>query len=114
MGPGALEHRGAQHLRLCEGFLVHTSTVSGSDSAWPLRSSPANVFKLSKTQWGWQLLMTSTAPGPCAEQGHRVDPAASCSSPSVGLRTCVRSCCVPPWSYDLGRQCLRSGEPNAP
>jgi len=43
--------------------------------------------------------MTSTAPGPCAEQGHRFDPAASCSSPSVGSRTCVRSNCVPPWSY---------------
>jgi len=50
MGPGALEHRGAQHLRLCEGFLVHTSAISGSDSAWPLRSSPVNVFKLSNTQ----------------------------------------------------------------
>jgi len=46
MGPGALEHRGAQHLRLCEGFLVHTSTISGSDSAWPLRSSPVNVFQI--------------------------------------------------------------------
>jgi hypothetical protein len=50
MGPGALEHRGARHLRLCEGFLVHTSTVSESDSAWPLRSSPVNVFEFSKAQ----------------------------------------------------------------
>jgi hypothetical protein len=50
MGPGALEHRGAPHLRLCEGFLVHTSNVSGSDSAWPLRSSPVNVFEFSKAQ----------------------------------------------------------------
>jgi hypothetical protein len=50
MGPGALEHRGARHLRLCEGFLVHTSNVSGSVTAWPLRSSPVNVFEFSKAQ----------------------------------------------------------------
>jgi len=30
VGPGALEHRGARHLRLCEGFLVHTSAISES------------------------------------------------------------------------------------
>jgi hypothetical protein len=30
MGPGALEHRGALHLRFSEGFLVQTSMVSGS------------------------------------------------------------------------------------
>jgi hypothetical protein len=27
-----------------EGFLVDTSMVSGSSSAWPLRSSPADMF----------------------------------------------------------------------
>jgi len=31
-----------------EGFLVDTSMVSGSGSAWPLRSSPADMFELSK------------------------------------------------------------------
>jgi hypothetical protein len=46
-----------------EGFLVDTSVVSGSGSAWPLRSSPADMsFELLKAQRGWQLLMTSTAP----------------------------------------------------
>ena len=33
-----------------EGFLVDTSMVSGSGSAWPLRSSPADMFELSKAQ----------------------------------------------------------------
>jgi hypothetical protein len=31
-----------------EGFLVDTSMISGSDSAWPLRSSPVHMFELSK------------------------------------------------------------------
>ena len=31
-----------------EGFLVDTSMVSGSGSAWPLRSSPVHMFELSK------------------------------------------------------------------
>jgi len=31
-----------------EGFLVDTSLFSGSDSAWPLRSSPADMFELSR------------------------------------------------------------------
>jgi hypothetical protein len=47
---------------LGEGFLVDTSMISGSGSAWPLRSSPADMFELLKAQRGWQLLMTSTAP----------------------------------------------------
>jgi len=48
MGPGAFKQRGALHLRFSEGFLVDTSVVSGSGSAWPLRSSPADMFELSK------------------------------------------------------------------
>ena len=31
-----------------EGFLVDTSMVSESGSAWPLRSSPAYMFELLK------------------------------------------------------------------
>ena len=45
-----------------EGFLVDTSMFSGSGSAWPLRSSPVDMFELLEVQRGWQLLMTSTAP----------------------------------------------------
>jgi hypothetical protein len=33
---------------LGEGFLVDTSMISGSGSAWPLRSSPVHMFELSK------------------------------------------------------------------
>ena len=29
-----------------EGFLVDTSLIKGSGSAWPLRSSPVNVFQI--------------------------------------------------------------------
>src|SRR2546430_9815674 len=47
MGPGAFKQRGALHLRFTEGFLVDTSVVSESGSAWPLRSSPADMFELS-------------------------------------------------------------------
>ena len=31
-----------------EGFLVDTSMISGSGSAWPLRSSPVDMFELSE------------------------------------------------------------------
>ena len=31
-----------------EGFLVDTSIVSGSGSAWPLRSGPVDMFELSE------------------------------------------------------------------
>ena len=31
-----------------EGFLVDTSMISGSGSAWPLRSSPVDMFELLK------------------------------------------------------------------
>ena len=30
-----------------EGFLVDTSMISGSSSAWPLRSGPVDMFELS-------------------------------------------------------------------
>ena len=33
-----------------EGFLVHTSKVSGSGSTWPLRSDPADMFELLKAR----------------------------------------------------------------
>ena len=52
MGPGAFKHRGARHLRFSEGFLIHISSVSGSQSAWPLRFVPAVLFKLSAAQRG--------------------------------------------------------------
>ena len=31
-----------------EGFLVDTSMISGSGGAWPLRSSPVDMFELSE------------------------------------------------------------------
>jgi hypothetical protein len=92
-----------------EGFLVDTSVVSGSGSAWPWRSSPADMFELLKAQRGWQLLMTSTAPRPCDEQGHQSDPVASCSSSRVGRRTFVRIRCVSSRSSHRGANACEVG-----
>jgi len=79
-----------------EGVLVKTSIVSGSGSAWPLRSSPAECSNCWKARWGWQLLTASTAPWPCDEQGHQSDPVASCSSSRVadGLSSASVAWCL--------------------
>src|SRR5258708_30807267 len=47
------------------------------------------------------------------EQGHWLEPVASCSSPRVGPRTSVRIRCLL-FDHMIGRQSLRSGEPKAP
>ncbi|MEH2614621.1 hypothetical protein V1293_006910 [Bradyrhizobium sp. AZCC 1693] len=109
MGPGASKHRGARHLRFRRRISGRHQLVSGSDSAWPLRSSPADMFELLKAQRGWQLLMTSTAPRPCDEQGHQSDPVASCSSSRVGRRTCVRFRCVSSRSSHRGANACEVG-----
>ena len=47
------------------------------------------------------------------EQGRWLVPVASCSSPRVVRRTCVRIRCLS-FDHTIGRQYPRSGEPNAP
>ena len=48
---------------LSEGFLIDTSSISGSNGAWPLRFDPVDMVGLLAAQCGEQLLFTST----CAE-----------------------------------------------
>jgi hypothetical protein len=113
MGPGALEHRGARHLRCCEGFLVHTSCSHDRKA----RGLCAPILRICLDCWRRNGLAAAVRLNVrrdlAVEQGHWLVPVASCSSPRVARRTYVRIHCLP-FDHMIGRQCPRSGEPSAP
>jgi hypothetical protein len=87
-------HRGALCLRFSEECLVHTSNVMGSPHAWPLRFRPRGYVlnvgyrrRNDGSQLCFTFACTVTSPLSAVKASY---PVASCSSPSVGQRTCVR------------------------
>ena len=114
MGPGAFKHRGARHLR-------YRRRISGRhqlDITIEKRVAFAlPILRLCLDCWRRNRASSCCSPNLrrdlAVEQGHWLEPVASCSSPRMDRRTSVRIRCVL-FDHMIGRSFPRSGEPNAP